>query len=67
MANTPNAIQESAQLRCPVCGNDTRFFEVMEHVENLVDGNRNHLHLLIGIPDFYQCTDCGERIEAPAS
>jgi hypothetical protein len=67
MANTPNAIQQSAQLCCPSCGNDTRFFEVMEHVENLVDGNRNHLHLLIGIPDFYQCADCGERIEAPAS
>lgn len=67
MANSPNTIQQSAQLRCLVCGNDTRFFEVMEHVENLVDGNRNHLHLLIGIPNFYQCTDCGERIEASAS
>jgi DNA-directed RNA polymerase subunit RPC12/RpoP len=61
MANTPNAIQQSAQLRCPGCGNNTRFFEMMEYVENLVDGNRNHLHLLIGIPHFYQCADCGEK------
>jgi hypothetical protein len=67
MTNAPNAIQQSTQLRCPVCGNDTRFIQVMEHVENLVDGDRNHLHLLIGIPDYYQCRDCGERIEDAAS
>lgn len=51
------------QLRCRACGNDSRFIEVMEHVENRVDGDRNHLHLLIGIPGSYYCEDCGERID----
>ncbi len=60
--NTPDAIQRSAELRCPKCGNDARFYEVMEHVENLVDGGRNHLHQLIGEVAYYQCVDCGTEI-----
>ncbi len=56
----------AAQLRCDVCGNDSRFVQVMEHVENLVDGNYNHLDLLIGIPGSYYCKDCGERIDQSA-
>jgi len=62
MTNTPHAIEQSTELRCPVCGNDARFYEVMEHVENLVDGSRNHLHLLIGEPAYYQCVECGTEI-----
>lgn len=60
--NTRNQTQTLSRLRCPSCDNGSRFIEVMEYVENLVDGNRNHLHLLIGAPDFYHCADCGERI-----
>ena len=51
-------------LRCPTCGNDSRFYEVMEHVENLVDGRGNHLHQLIAEAAFYQCVDCGMEIRA---
>jgi hypothetical protein len=50
-------------LHCRTCGNEGYFIEVMEHVENLIDGGRNHLHLLIGVPDYYQCKQCGERID----
>ena len=51
------------KLQCSSCGNDDLFIEVMQYVENLVDGERNHLHLLIGVPAFYQCRTCGQRIE----
>jgi hypothetical protein len=54
----------TTSLQCAKCGNDARFYEVMEHVENLVDGKRNHLHLLIGEPSYYQCVECGTKIEA---
>ena len=64
MMNTANAVQESTHLRCPKCGNDARFYEVMEHVENLVDGRRNHLHQLIAEAAFYQCVDCGTELIA---
>ena len=57
-------ISEATSLQCPQCGNKARFYEVMEHVENLVDGKRNHLHLLIGDAAFYQCVECGTQIEA---
>ena len=50
-------------LICSQCGNAERCIEVMEHVENLVDADRNHLHLLIGVPDFYHCCSCGVRID----
>lgn len=62
MSQTVDSTQLSAQLQCRVCGNEARFIEVMEHVENLVDGNYNHLHLLVGIPGPYYCKDCGELI-----
>jgi hypothetical protein len=35
----------------------------MEHVENLVDGRKNHLHQLIAEAAFYQCVDCGVEIK----
>jgi DNA-directed RNA polymerase subunit RPC12/RpoP len=60
--NAPVKIERLPNLRCPACGNSSRFIQVMEHVENLVDGNLNHLHLLIGVPDYYHCSDCGEHI-----
>jgi hypothetical protein len=34
----------------------------MEHVENLVDGDFNHIHLLIGQVAFYACVECGTEI-----
>jgi DNA-directed RNA polymerase subunit RPC12/RpoP len=66
MAQIIDSTQPSAQLRCRICGNDSRFIQVMEHVENLVDANYDHVHLLIGIPDSYYCKDCGERIDQGA-
>ena len=56
--------KEVPSLVCPKCGNDARFYEVMEHAENLVDGKRNHLHLLIADPAYYQCVECGTEIVA---
>lgn len=52
------------KLHCSGCGSENLFIEVMQYVENLVDAQRNHLHLLIGVPAFYQCRSCGRRIEA---
>jgi len=66
MANTTDFSQISAQLRCAMCGNDSHFIQVMEHVENLVDANFNHLHLLVGIPGGYYCKHCGERVDHSA-
>lgn len=66
MTETYDLTSTTAQLRCGVCGNNSRFVQVMEHVENLVDGNYNHLDLLIGIPGSYYCKDCGERIDQSA-
>lgn len=53
---------QSMALHCDACGNKTRFIEVMDYVENRVDGERNHLHLIVGIPDSYFCEVCGARI-----
>jgi predicted RNA-binding Zn-ribbon protein involved in translation (DUF1610 family) len=60
--NTTVSERKSTSLQCPKCGNDARFYEVMEHVENLVDGRGNHLHQLIAEAAFYQCIDCGMEI-----
>jgi predicted RNA-binding Zn-ribbon protein involved in translation (DUF1610 family) len=62
MTNTRSAIEQPSKLQCPKCGNDSRFYQVMEHVENLVDGDFNHIHLLIGAVAFYQCVECGTEI-----
>ena len=34
------------------------------HLQNLVDGRKNHLHQLIAEAAFYQCVDCGVEIKA---
>lgn len=62
--NIPVSETEATSLHCAKCGNDARFFEVMEHVENLVDGTGNHLHQLIAETAFYQCVECGVEIGA---
>jgi uncharacterized protein with PIN domain len=51
----------TSRLRCPACGNESRFIQFMERVENVVDGDGNHLHMILGIPDFYACYKCDER------
>jgi hypothetical protein len=53
--------QKTSKLCCPACESEGLFVQVMDHVENLVDSDANHLHLLLGIPDFYVCRECGER------
>jgi predicted RNA-binding Zn-ribbon protein involved in translation (DUF1610 family) len=62
--NTQISHTEATSLQCPKCANDAQFYEVMEHVENLVDGRRNHLHQLIAEAAYYQCVDCGTKIRA---
>jgi len=57
--------ETAAHLRCPVCGNTSRFYQVQEHAENVVDGNLNHIELLFRETEFYECCDCHTRIEAP--
>ena len=54
--------KKAPPLRCPACGNDAYFIEVMEHVENLVNANMQNVHLLIGMPDRYYCRECGEFV-----
>jgi hypothetical protein len=38
---------------------------VQEHAENLVDGNLNHLHLLVDETAFYECYECHMQIAPP--
>jgi hypothetical protein len=48
-----------------MCGNHRLFYQVQDHVENLVDGNLNHLRLLFDETTFYECHDCHARITPP--
>lgn len=54
--------EDDWKLRCRRCGNDSRFIQLMEFVENLVNADRDHVHLLTGIPEAYYCIECGERV-----
>jgi ribosomal protein S27E len=47
------------RLKCSQCGNEDYFVEVMEHVENLVNGKLYTIRQLMGIPDRYYCKQCG--------
>lgn len=58
----PDTIQDLAPLHCFNCGNDSVFVELMEHVENFVDSNFNHVHLAVGIPAAYYCRECGDLV-----
>lgn len=35
----------------------------MEYESHLVDGNLNYLRLLVGIPNRYECYNCGEILK----
>lgn len=61
MAKNRSAENESTALKCPKCGNHSRFIEVMENVENLVDGDGNHLHQVNGDAAYYLCVKCGTK------
>jgi hypothetical protein len=52
-------------LVCPCCDNKDRFVEVMAKEVHLVNGQRDYIRLLEAVTDYYICTECGERIEAP--
>jgi hypothetical protein len=58
------AQNRSSSLICPACGERGLFIQVMEHVENQVDANRNVIRQLFGIPRSYCCQAC--RHEFPA-
>lgn len=53
-------------LRCPSCGNQERFIEVVKHEAHIVDGNLNYLHLLDAEADHYLRCQCDEIIDADA-
>ena len=62
---TDSSQTSSLALRCPTCGNAELFYQVQEHVENLVNGNLNHLHLLFADTAFYECYECHAQIAPP--
>jgi hypothetical protein len=64
-AMTKASVRQSIVLQCPTCGNDDLFYQVQDHVENLVDGNMNHLRLLFDETAFYECHECHARITPP--
>ncbi len=55
----------STILRCPTCGNTELFYQVDRHVENLVDGDLNHLHLIFADTAFYECYECHGQLAPP--
>lgn len=55
--------QSDLILRCPACGNTSRFLEVMEMETHIVDGNLNYIELVDAWPDHYTCVNCLEIIE----
>ncbi|MGA2657040.1 MAG: type II toxin-antitoxin system prevent-host-death family antitoxin [Verrucomicrobiota bacterium] len=54
-------------LTCTVCGNKDRFVEFMDVEIHLVNGHKDYIRLLDGIPDHYLCDSCGARIEEPTA
>lgn len=52
-------------LRCPECGNDALFIEIMDFEAHLVNGHLNYVRLLDAVTDHYLCYDCGERLDPP--
>jgi predicted RNA-binding Zn-ribbon protein involved in translation (DUF1610 family) len=53
------------RLRCPQCGNDDRFIEVMAHESHLVDADLNYIRLILAETEYYECPECGERFDPP--
>jgi prevent-host-death family protein len=54
-------------LICTVCGNKDRFVEFMDVEIHLVNGHKDYIRLLDGIPDHYLCDSCGARIKEPTA
>jgi predicted RNA-binding Zn-ribbon protein involved in translation (DUF1610 family) len=50
-------------FKCPKCGNDSRFVQVMEDVVNLVDGDGNHRHELNASVAYYRCWKCNAIVD----
>jgi hypothetical protein len=53
-------------LRCPHCGNEDRFLEIMANESHLVDGRLNYLHLVTAKTQEYRCCEC-LRVVEPAN
>jgi hypothetical protein len=50
-------------LICTECGNKKRFIEIMDVETHLVNGQKDYIRLLDGIPDHYLCWICGAPIK----
>jgi len=61
--NTALLCASSEVLKCPACGNQDRFIEVMHTESHIVDGRRNYISLLEGVADHYICFECGKSFE----
>ncbi len=54
------------RLICPACHNKDRFIEVMDVETHLVNGQKDYIRLLEGIPGRYLCWECGDLVETAA-
>ena len=50
-------------LKCPHCGNEDRFLEIMATESHLVDGRLNYLHLVSAEAQEYRCCGCSRTVE----
>jgi DNA-directed RNA polymerase subunit M/transcription elongation factor TFIIS len=57
--------EATLSLTCPTCGNGKWFYQVQEHVENVVDGSLTHIKMLFADTAFYECCNCRAQIEPP--
>lgn len=49
-------------LECAACGNKDYFVEVMSYESHLVTADLTYVRLIVGVPDHYECYECGELI-----
>ena len=54
-------------LICPACQNKERFIEIMDVETHLVNGQRDYIKLLEGIPDRYLCWECVSLVQTYVS
>ena len=50
-------------LKCPNCGNEGRFLEVMAEESHIVDATMTYIHLAAAEADHYECLACREDVE----
>jgi hypothetical protein len=50
-------------LKCPNCGNEGRFLELMADESHVVDAKLMYIHLATADVDRYVCLECWEDVE----